>query len=484
MYKKGIKGLLKHWDFILIDMLCLQLAFYLSCGIRNGFNINPYADELYMSVSIFAEMSCLVCVLLLNTMKNILKRNYLKELKSAITQSIGVLLMTSLFLFAVKSGNVYSRVALFLMAVLYGAFAYFVRLLWKRVLLKRKKLAPRKLLVVTTSDIAEKALRRLMSSKTEAYSICGIACTDYENSPESVSGISVIASSDKELTDYVCREWVDEIFFIYPQYKSAPHALLESLITTGVTVHVNIPEITDSLGEKKTVEKIGGYTVITSSINTVTADRLFIKRALDIIGGLVGCVITGVIFLFLAPAIKISSPGSVFFAQERVGMNGKKFKMYKFRSMYADAEERKKELMAQNRVADGMMFKLDYDPRIIGCRKLPDGRIKKGIGNFIRDYSIDEFPQFFNVLKGDMSLVGTRPPTVDEWEKYDLHHRARMAIKPGITGMWQVSGRSNITDFEEVVKLDKKYICEWSIGLDIKILCSTVLAVLGKKGSM
>lgn len=114
------------------------------------------------------------------------------------------------------------------------------------------------------------------------------------------------------------------------------------------------------------------------------------------------------------------------------------------------------------------MFKLDFDPRIIGCRQLPDGTVKKGIGNFIRDWSFDEFPQFWNVLKGDMSLVGTRPPTEDEWVRYELHHRSRLAIKPGITGMWQVSGRSNITDFEKVVELDRYYILNWSLGLDVK----------------
>ena len=128
-----------------------------------------------------------------------------------------------------------------------------------------------------------------------------------------------------------------------------------------------------------------------------------------------------------------------------------------------DAEERKKELMEQNKVKDGMMFKMDDDPRII-----------KGIGHFIRKTSIDEFPQFWNVLKGDMSMVGTRPPTLDEWEKYSPRHRIRMATKPGLTGMWQVSGRSNITDFEEVVKLDERYIREWNFALDIKIILKTV----------
>ena len=152
--------------------------------------------------------------------------------------------------------------------------------------------------------------------------------------------------------------------------------------------------------------------------------------------------------------------------------------------MYMDAEARKAELMEQNQVKDGMMFKMEYDPRIIGCKKLPDGTIKKGIGNRIRDWSLDEFPQFFNVLKGDMSLIGTRPPTEDEWEKYSAHHRGRMAIKPGITGLWQVSGRSNITDFDEVVRLDRKYIDEWSLANDIKILFKTVGVVLKGEGSM
>ena len=149
-----------------------------------------------------------------------------------------------------------------------------------------------------------------------------------------------------------------------------------------------------------------------------------------------------------------------------------------------DAEERKAELMDENKLGDGKMFKMDFDPRVIGNKVLPDGTHKTGIGDFIRRTSLDEFPQFFNVLKGDMSIVGTRPPTLDEWNKYELHHRARLAIKPGITGMWQVSGRSEITDFEEVVKLDTEYISEWNVGMDIKLLWKTVVSVIRRDGSM
>ena len=139
--------------------------------------------------------------------------------------------------------------------------------------------------------------------------------------------------------------------------------------------------------------------------------------------------------------------------------------------MYPDAEERKKELMAQNKMK-GLMFKMDNDPRIIP------------IGHFLRKSSLDEFPQFWNVLRGDMSLVGTRPPTVDEYKQYETQHKKRLAIKPGITGLWQVSGRSDIIDFEEVVALDAKYITEWSLREDIKILWKTVLIVVKGKGAV
>ena len=144
--------------------------------------------------------------------------------------------------------------------------------------------------------------------------------------------------------------------------------------------------------------------------------------------------------------------------------------MYKFRSMYQDAEKRLEDLKDKNEV-QGLMFKMEDDPRITK------------VGRFIRKTSIDELPQFFNILKGDMSLVGTRPPTVAEFEQYNAHYRRRLCITPGLTGMWQVSGRSDIKDFDEVVKLDLKYIDEWSLRLDVKLLLQTVGAVLSHKGS-
>lgn len=210
---------------------------------------------------------------------------------------------------------------------------------------------------------------------------------------------------------------------------------------------------------------------------------LAVKRLTDILGGAVGCLCTGVIFLFVAPLIYHASPGPIFFVQKRIGKDGRPFDMYKFRSMVPDAEARKAELMPLNEQHDSYMFKLEDDPRIIGSEKRDRHGRPCGIGNRIRRSSLDEFPQFFNILRGDMSLVGTRPPTLDEWTRYSPEQRLRMSVKPGLTGLWQVSGRSEIRDFNEVVRLDKQYIENWSLGLDLKILLKTVWVVLSRKGA-
>jgi len=236
-----------------------------------------------------------------------------------------------------------------------------------------------------------------------------------------------------------------------------------------VTIHLSIP-ILFPTSFPQIISRIGSYTAVTSSPKLVTQTQLFIKRMMDIASALIGLVFTGIAYLLVAPIIKIQAPGPVLFSQTRVGRNGRPFKIYKFRSMYVDAEERKKELMKENEM-QGLMFKMENDPRIF-----PFGR-------FIRKMSIDELPQFWNVLKGDMSLVGTRPPTMDEYKQYELHHKFRLAFKPGITGMWQVSGRSSIKDFEEVVRLDGEYICNWSILLDIKIILKTIKVVLSHAGA-
>jgi len=290
------------------------------------------------------------------------------------------------------------------------------------------------------------------------------------------------------MMEFICRGWVDELLVADGGMESwrqdqVLNEQLDQIVLSGVAVHRTI-SMGEPNGYSQIVEQLGGYTVLTDAIRSITLWEAFFKRTMDIIGGLMGCVVAGIALLLIGPILKMKSPGPVLFRQQRVGRNGKIFTMYKIRSMVPDAEARKHELDAQNRVADGMMFKLDFDPRIIGCKRLPDGTVQKGIGNLIREWSIDELPQFFNILMGQMSLVGTRPPTLDEWEKYEPQHRARMALRPGLTGLWQVSGRGEIKDFDEVLKLDMRYIREWNIGMDLRILFQTVRAVFSRRGAM
>lgn len=483
MYRKDSERWLKHIDFIVLDMICLQLAYVLAYAI-SGYGFNPYAIIIYRNMAVFLELADLIVIFAYGTMKSVLKRGYYRDFVVTVKHSVMVGALAVLYLFMLQQGQKFSRLALILTIVIYLLLTYLVRELWKKFL--RKKMedgGERKLLIITSEDAAEQVVVNMKENNYARYTLAGVAVIDADWTGKKVHGVPVVANEETAAM-YVCQEWIDEVLIVISEVLPYPSELIEQLTETGVTIHLNLAKITNVPGKKQFVEKVGNYTVLTTSINYTSSKQLMLKRLMDIAGGLVGCILTGIICVFVGPAIYIASPGPIFFAQERVGKNGKKFKMYKFRSMYMDAEERKAELMKDNKLGDGKMFKLDFDPRVIGNKILPDGTHKTGIGDFIRRTSLDEFPQFFNVLKGDMSIIGTRPPLISETSLYELHHRARLAIKPGITGMWQVSGRSDITDFEEVVRLDKEYIENWNIGMDIKILFKTVLVVFRKDGSM
>lgn len=483
MYRRDSKGWLKHLDFMILDLLVLQISFVLSYILRHGLH-NPYNVPVYANMGIFLMLCDLILIFFTEPFRNILKRGYYREFVAICQQMLFIELFAIFFLFANQAGEEYSRTSMFLMPILYAGLSYATRLGWKKVLKKKiRREGNRSLLIVTTQEEADEVVENIRQNNYGVYHLAGLVLLNEDPEITEISDVPVVAN-EFTAAAFAQKTWIDEVFVSVPESTALPHKLIDNFVEMGVTVHWNLNGVVKTSGKTQIVEKVGNYTVLTTSMNYATTKQAFLKRAMDILGGLVGCLITAVLFVFVAPAIYISSPGPIFFAQERIGKNGKRFKMYKFRSMYPDAEERKKELLAQNKINGGLMFKLDFDPRIIGNRILPDGTQKTGIGQFIRSTSIDEFPQFFNVLKGDMSLVGTRPPLVSEFDAYELHHRARMAVKPGITGMWQVSGRSEITDFEEVVRLDTQYINEWSMGLDFKILLQTVAAVLKRKGSM
>ncbi|HFJ8322551.1 TPA: sugar transferase [Enterococcus faecium] len=483
MYRKNSSGWSKHIDFILLDLFCVQLAFYISYVMRQG-DWNPYVIPIYRHMAIFIELENLTIIFLFEAYKNVLNRGYYKEAVASIKQSFMLLLVCSLYLITMQDGNDYSRVSLFIMGVVYGLLTYIIRILWKGLLHHRMKNGEDvSLVIVTSQKIAKNVVRNLKEKNYGMYKLSGVIVVDRDMYGTTIGGVPVVANADNA-AEYLLQNWVDEVFINVDESVPYPKELIARCSEMGLAVHMNLTKVSDSTRGKQFIGRVGDYTVITSSINVMTMRQAFIKRTIDILAGIIGCIATGVIFIFVAPVIYIKSPGPIFFAQERIGQNGKTFKMYKFRSMYMDAEERKAELMKENKMSNNLMFKMDFDPRIIGNKILPDGTKKTGIGQFIRSTSLDEFPQFYNVLMGKMSLVGFRPCLKSEYEKYDFHHRARIAMKPGITGMWQVSGRSDITDFEEVVKLDAEYIRNWSMGLDFRILFRTVKTVLHRNGSM
>ena len=482
MYRKKGREWTKHVDFMLLDVLCMQIAFIVSYIVRFGIS-NPYTDRDYRTLAIAFLFIDFFVEIVSDSFKNVLKRGYFDELTATCKHVIFVELVAAFYLFTTQMGSIYSRFSYYIMVPFYIGISYIARLFWKKLLLQKEFNSAKKSLLIIAPETTLQETLQTLSQNHLGYSNIVAASLDTDLKGKTICGIPIVADRE-EVIEFACSEWVDEVFIPPCDESEYPEKLVEAFMEMGIAVHTGITKSGTLPTGRQQVEKIGDYTVITTSMNYADSSKLLVKRLMDIAGGLVGCLITLLITIIFGPMIYISSPGPIFFAQERIGRNGRKFKMYKFRSMYMDAEERKKELMSQNKISDGLMFKMDFDPRIIGNKILPDGSKKTGIGQFIRKTSLDEFPQFLNVLMGDMSLVGTRPPTLDEWEQYEPHHRARMAFRPGVTGMWQVSGRSNITDFEEVVKLDTKYINEWSLRLDVKILWKTVVGVFRNDGAM
>ena len=484
MYRKRNKGWLKHLDFAALDLMCMQICLALAYFGRHRELSRLYRDSVYQNVVLLLAVFEFVYLFFIDGYRDILKRGYYIELVSAVKEVCLLEMLLAFYLFAVKSGDDFSRTVLFLLGIYELIGGYLVRILWKKHVMRRQsKEGENSLILVTTSEYLEQVLENVRSNNFQTYFPAGIVLICREKGvSDTYEGIPLIPES--EMTEWVCRNWVDEALIVLPQEQHFGKEYMEAFSEMGIVTHYSIMQDFADADNHQIAEKVCGYLVLTSGMQLVSNRQYLTKRMMDIAGGITGSLITVILTIILGPLIYIKSPGPIFFTQKRVGKNGKMFKMYKFRTMYLDAEERKKALMEQNRVADGLMFKMEDDPRIIGSHFDANGKYVPGIGNLIRKLSLDEFPQFFNVLLGDMSLVGTRPPTVDEYEKYKLHHKARLSAKPGITGLWQVSGRSDITEFEDVVKLDTAYIKDWSIGKDLRILAKTVQVVLMGKGSM
>lgn len=465
--------LMEVYCLLLIDLFCVVGAYMIALLLRfkNFENLRldtvEYGLQLHYNVCVYFMLFCVLYTIMMDWNRHFFTRSPYVEAIAIIKYEISMVAFIGFVLYLTQNAQKLSRLFFAYFAVCNFLLTYVAHILFKKFMMNyyKKSNSSDKVMVITDSEYAKDVLKKLIKDKGWNYQITSIAVLDKDMTGEEIQGIPVVANREN-LFEVARMATLDEVFMFLPSTSTKQvKELIRNFELMGVISHYSVDAL-DLNMKGRTVGNFAGYAVVTFSLQNVDYRRAIIKRTMDICGGLFGSLFTLLLTPFVALAIKVESPGPVFFAQTRIGKNGRRFKILKFRSMYIDAEERKKELMAQNEMQDGLMFKMEDDPRITK------------VGKFIRKTSIDELPQFFNVFIGDMSLVGTRPPTEDEFEKYKLHYRRRMSITPGLTGMWQVKGRGKVFDFEEVVKLDLEYIDNWTLSMDIKILFQTVYVVL------
>lgn len=373
-------------------------------------------------------------------------RGYLEEFKMVLKYSFYYIFISSSLFFIFKNSFTTTRLSFFTFIAMNSILLYLLNsfLKYYRKYSYAKFSRDTKVVLITNKDSLSKMT---FKNKYDHNYIAVCILDSSEKDCYDLKHNSLRIINKDALTSELTCLTVDQAFINIPIElfgKYQIQDIINDIEAMGVIVNVNVEALSfDNIGEKR-IQTFEGYSVITYSMKFYKYSHLIAKRFLDIMGAIIGLLICGIVAIFLVPQIR-KDGGPAIFSQNRVGRNGRIFRFYKFRSMRVDAEQIKKDLLVHNQMT-GLMFKLDDDPRITK------------IGKFIRKTSIDELPQFYNVLKGDMSLVGTRPPTVDEYEKYNSTQKRRLSFKPGITGLWQISGRNNITDFDEIVKLDVQYI--------------------------
>ena len=469
--KKFRKALL-----LVIDIISIILAFSASYIIRYNDSIS-FSDGVLISdyyqrtIAVLLLIGALVFFLHDQDKDGIAGKGLFQNFITVFKNTVTMLIYTVIYFFITQEGILVSRYVIGVFFMLFLMFDYIFRMLYRLFLIKvaGSEMNSVNIMLIARSSDAPKVIRNFQSRQGLLMHISCITLLDDDRVGRSIEGIPVVGSRDNYLETHRNNVY-DEVFIYLPyDYNFELKKMVNGFEQMGVTVNIHI-EVFDMDVRDKSIRTIADYHVISFRTRNIGTKELFVKRVIDIAGSLVGILLFLVAYVILGPIIRLTSPGPVLFAQTRVGINGRRFKLYKFRSMYADAEERKAELVKENQMK-GFMFKLENDPRITP------------VGRFIRKTSIDELPQFLNVLIGDMSLVGTRPPTVDEYERYLNYHMRRLSIKPGITGMWQVSGRSDISDFEQVVKLDLEYIDNWSLLLDFRLILRTIKVVILGKGA-
>ncbi|MBD2180971.1 sugar transferase [Planktothrix sp. FACHB-1355] len=384
------------------------------------------------------------------------RRDYFTLIKSLTLAQIVLLIIAFLY----KPGLIVSRSTFLLSWLLSIIFVCTERLLIQLAIVSLRRQGAIRQRIFLLGDPGDVEEARKLLDRTARFDVRGQAILPSESNQEFWI----------EILDRVRQLRVSEVFVCSWEAVRAPIFLYWELMSSGISLRV-LPIGLKIPSQWSEIKMIDGLTTIRFRSPPILGSDFWTKRFVDIVAAISVLMLASPLFLAIALLIKFDSRGPIFYKQNRVGLKGRHFKVWKFRTMVIDADRLQKELEAKNEMKGGVMFKMKDDPRITR------------VGKFLRRYSLDELPQIINVLLGEMSLVGPRPFPLRDVEKMSEHHFIRHEVLPGITGLWQVSGRSNVVDFEDVFRLDITYIQNWSLALDFQILLQTIKVVLQKEGA-
>jgi len=437
----------------------------LPADVRTG-QTSPLPSYAWiLLLAVIVQVLCFLSMGRYGSMRIKSERVILAELIRPAIVEVAVL-STAIFVFQQKY---VSRLVVALFVILQYLFIALSRLAIRFVQRKVRRLGYnyRNLLVVGTSPLSSELIELIRANEVWGLRVVGMI--RFPNEPAPKNAPAPILGDLRDIDKIVDQEVIDDVVLMGPFERiSDLDEALRACEEVGVNIHIRADFLSRVISTMQ-LEDFHGQPFLTYAATPGSLLPLAIKRGMDIVIALAGLIGFSWLFALIAVAVRRSSPGPILFRQTRCGLNGRRFTMLKFRSMYADAEQRREEVMALNEMS-GPVFKASNDPRITP------------VGRFLRRFSLDELPQLWNVLVGHMSLVGPRPPLPEEIEKYQRWQRRRLSMRPGLTCLWQVSGRNEI-DFDEWMKLDLEYIDNWSLWLDVKILLKTIPAVLLGRGA-
>ncbi len=453
---------------IFLDIITILLSFYVSFKVRSGLlrfyefgNVTHLHDYVYVLIIVLAGSIWLLTIF--GAYKKPMFVSLWKELKIVLKVVVlGALILFAGIFFLQLDVSFLPRTFMLLFLLVNFSFLIFEKTIIYSLMSRErmKGVALQSAVVVGDGEGVARFLHTLKVHPEYGLKAIGVFCND-DSTASTVKNLAVLGPVEG-LGDFLQKSHVDEVIVI-PEKDVNIEKILEVCEEEGVKTRI-VPDLLNRLDVNIALDRLGDMIAINLYGHHEKEWQIFFKRAMDIILSSLMILVLSPLLIAISIAIKINSPGPVFYHWRVMGFNKKPFTSWKFRTMIVNADEIKKELIKENEMS-GPVFKIKNDPRIT-----PIGRV-------LRRFSMDELPQFFSVLKGDMSLVGPRPPLVTEVEKFERWHGKKLRIKPGITCLWQVSGRNAIKDFDEWVRLDVKYIENWSLWLDIKILFKTIPAV-------